>query len=413
MKVKIKPSKVSGTISAPPSKSYTHRAIIIASLADGISVIKDPLISDDTIATVEACRKLGAKITIEKNNMTITGTGGHFPKRKSKINIFCGLSGTTMRLITSVACLSKNKVVIDGERRLRERPMKDLLLALNELGIDVESANRDFLLPIIIKGGILKGGEIKLSGNISSQFISALLLISPFAENDTTIIVKDLRSEPYVNITVDLMKTFGVMVENKGNSYKVKSGQKYSSRKYTVEGDYSSASYFFAAAAITHSKINFENLNPDSVQGDKYILEIIKIMNNNSSRKINLDLGNYPDIVPTAAVIAATRKGETVIGNIKHLRTKESDRIKSIEEGLQNMHIKTSSTEDSLTIIGGTLTTAVIDTYNDHRIAMSFAIAGLAAVGETVINTAEVVNKSYPGFWKDFKKIGANIEILN
>ena len=413
MKAVIKPSKISGTISAPASKSYTHRAIIIASLADGISIIKSPLISDDTKATIEACQKLGAKITSGKGFLTITGIHGHFPKRKSTINISCGMSGTTMRLMTAVATLAQSKVVIDGEKRLRERPMKDLLLALNKLDIEVESVNKDFSLPIIVKGGNLKGGEIKLSGIISSQFISALLLISPFAKKDTTIVVDDLISKPYVDITIDMMKTFGVKVEKKGNIFKIKAGQKYIARKYIVEGDYSSASYFFAAAAITHSKITVENLNPDSMQGDKYFLEILKIIKNNSTGKINLDLGNYPDIAPTVAVISSTRKGRTVIENIKNLRTKESDRIKSIEEGLQNMHIKTSSTADSLTITGGTLTGAEIETFNDHRIAMSFAIAGLVANGETVINHAEVVNKSYPDFWKDFKQIGANIKISN
>lgn len=413
MKVKILPSKISGTICAPASKSYTHRAIILASLAEGISVIKNPLISEDTLATIEACKKLGAKITSGKTHLTIKGVNGRFPKSHSTINIFCGFSGTTMRLMTAVASLTKNKIVIDGEKRLRERPMKDLLIALNKFGIEVESVNKDFSLPLMIKGGNLKGGVVNLSGNVSSQFISALLLISPFAKKDTTLIVQNLKSKPYVDITVDLMNTFGVNVKVVGVKYFIKSGQHYKSKNYTVEGDYSSASYFFAAAAITRSKINLNNLNPEFVQGDKFFLEILKIINSNSAGRINIDLGNYPDLVPTVAILAATRKGETVIGNIKHLRMKESDRIKSLEIGLHKMHIKTSSTLDSLTITGGTLTGAVIDTFNDHRIAMSFAIAGLVADGETVINNAEVVNKSYPGFWEDLIKLGANLEMIN
>lgn len=412
MKVIIHPSKIKGQITVPPSKSYTHRAIILASLAEGTSIIKNPLLSDDTLATIKACKKLGAKISIEKSLLAIIGTNGIFSKKKSAINIFCGLSGTTMRLMTAVAGLSKNKVIMDGEKRLRERPIKGLLEALGKLGIQIESMDKKLSLPICIQGGEIQGGEIELYGNESSQFISALLIISPFSKKDTILIVQNLKSKPYVDVTVDLMKTFGVDVKVDGRKYFIKSGQRYKSQKYTVEGDYSSGSYFLAAEAITNSIIKVNNLYPKSIQGDKYLLEILRIMNNNLTGKISLDLGNYPDLVPTVAVMAAVRKGETLIGNIKHLRTKESDRINSIEKGLRSMKIETSSTGNSLTIIGGKLTGAEIDTFNDHRIAMSFAIAGLVARGETIINNAEVVNKSYPCFWEDLQKVGADVIII-
>ncbi|MBI3379211.1 3-phosphoshikimate 1-carboxyvinyltransferase [Candidatus Gottesmanbacteria bacterium] len=413
MKVVIKPSKVSGTIVAPPSKSYTHRAIILAVLSAGNSLIKNALISNDTKATIEACKLLGAKIKRSGNNIEIEGTCGDFPKKKSPVTIDCHESGTTIRLMTGVATISSSKVVLTGDKRLMKRPIGELVRTLKSLGVNISASGNNQFSPVTIKGGSFKGGKINISGKMSSQFISALLLIAPFAKKDTVMIVEDLKSKPYVDITLDMMKTFGVEVEIDGNIYKVKAGQKYKAQKYTVEGDYSSASYFFAAAAITNSKITVKNLNPNSVQGDKYFLEVLKQMNTKNLHGIDVNLENYPDIVPSVAIVAAKASGETRINNIKHLRTKESDRIQSVVSQLSKMRIKVKTTDDSMIISGGNLKGALIDTFNDHRIAMSMAIAGLAAKGETIINNAEVVNKSYPDFWKDLEKVGAKIKIIN
>lgn len=408
MNALIYPSKLEGTISAPPSKSYTHRAIIIASLSCGKSTIRNPLLSDDTLCTIDACRKLGAKIKIKKNILEIEGMKGSLTKRDTPTEIFCGLSGTTLRLITAVAALSRSQVIIKGERQLHKRPIIELLQALKKLGIKIESNK----LPIRLQGGSIKGGKITISGNISSQFVSALLLIAPFAKSDLTIQVENLHSAPYIDITIHLMKTFGISVQKKNNAYIVKSGQMYNGRIYNVEGDYSSASYFLAAATITQSRLKIENLNIDSVQGDKYILSIIKRMDSKLLPNIDVDLGNHPDIVPTVSILAAFRKGTSVIRNIGHLRFKESNRIESLTQELKKMNITTASKNDSLIIEGGNPKGTIIETHNDHRIAMSFAIAGLAAEGKTVIKNAEVVNKSYPDFWKDIQKLGAKVKLI-
>ncbi len=411
MKVIIRPSILAGTVTAPPSKSYTHRAIILASLANGISIIRMPLISDDTKATIEACRLLGVNIRLKGTNLEIEGTNGNFPQKNSTTEINCGLSGTTIRLMTGVAAMSPTKVILTGEKRLRERPIGELVKTLKSLGVNITASGNNQFPPVTVKRGNFSGGRRIISGNTSSQFISSLLLIAPFGRKDTMLTVDDLKSAPYVDITIDMMKTFGVEVQKKGNLYKVKAGQKYQAQKYTVEGDYSSASYFFAASAITGSKITVKNLNKHSVQGDKYFLEIIKQMKNDLSNR-NINMGNFPDIVPSVAIVAANSYGTTVIENVDHLRLKETDRIAAIACELRKMNVDVRGKKDSLIIQGGKLKGTHINTYNDHRIAMSFAVAGLAADGETIINNAEVVNKSYPDFWKDLKKLGAKIEII-
>lgn len=413
MKVLIRPSILTGNIIAPPSKSYSHRAIILASLARGKSVIRDFLLSDDIKTTIKACILLGTVIKWNGNAIEVEGTGGNFPVKNSLISIDCSQSGTTMRLMTAVAALSNTKVTLTGEKRLLKRPIGELVKVLKILGKDIIAKDNNQLPPVTTLGGVFEGGKVTLLGSISSQFISALLLIAPFGIKDTVLFVKNLKSEPYVDITMDLMKTFGVNVEKKGNTFHVKCGQTYNAINYEVEGDFSSASYFFAANAVTGSNISVNNLNNQSVQGDRYIIEIIKQMKEKCLNTFEIDMGNYPDIVPTIAIVAAAMKGLTMISNIDHLRTKESDRIKSIEDGLQRMGIKTKSKKECLTIVGGTLHGAEIDTYNDHRIAMSFAVAGLCAKGNTVINDAQVVNKSYPDFWNDLKKLGADIKIIN
>ncbi|MBI4067581.1 3-phosphoshikimate 1-carboxyvinyltransferase [Candidatus Gottesmanbacteria bacterium] len=411
MKAIIYPSKLKGTISAPPSKSYTHRAIILASLSSGKSLIHNPLISEDTNMTIAACRQLGVGIKVRNKLLEIKGVGGLFPNQNRVIKIFCGNSGTTARLITAVATLSKEDVIIDGNSRLRHRPMKQLIEALTKLEINIQSIKEKGFLPVQLRGSTSLGGKITISGKDSSQFISALLLTAPFAQKDIALKVIDLHSSPYIDITIDLMSTFGVKVQKKGDTFFIKAGQKYIGRDYTVEGDYSSASYFLLAETITKSKIKITNLNSHSAQGDKYFLEILRNFNNKSKTRA-IDLGNHPDIVPTVSILASFIEGKTIIRNIGHLKHKESNRLKSLVEELNKMDIHSSYTSDSLLITGNTPRGAIINTHSDHRIAMSFAIAGLHASGKTTINHAEVVNKSYPNFWADLQKIGARVELL-
>lgn len=426
MKVKIAPSKINGTVTAPPSKSVTHRAIICAALSSGKSIVKNILLSDDTKYTIEGLKSLGVKIKENKNTLEILGSGGNLtaPARE----VFVGNSGSSLRMLTAISALTKGETVINGDKRLCQRPILDLLKALKTLGIKTECLKKNNCAPVKIYGGKIKGGKIKIAGHISSQYISSLLLISPFAKKPLIIEVEeDLKSKPYVSLTIEVMKKFGVKVENnKFKTLKVKSNQKYTAQNYSIEGDYSSASYFFAAAAVTNGSVCVKNLNPNSSQGDKYFLDVLKKMGckvsaskseacvsgTNTLDSLEIDMNDYPDIVQTTAVVASFAKGESAIKNINHLRFKESDRIETTLKELKKMNIKCSYDLEGLKIKGGKLNGATINTHNDHRIAMSFAIAGLNAYGQTIIENAQVVNKSYPNFFNDLKKIGGNIKVI-
>jgi 3-phosphoshikimate 1-carboxyvinyltransferase len=292
--------------------------------------------------------------------------------------------------------------------------------------VKVRSLEREGYPPIEITGGKLSGGEISVSGKESSQHISSLLMVAPYAETPVTIkLIDRLHSSPYVDITIDAMRQFGVEVEN--HYYKklvVKSGQRYSGKYYRVEGDYSSAAYFFATAAIGKGFIVVSNLEANSVQGDRYFLEIlsrmgcqvnydggqVRVSRRDELTGITIDMGDCPDIVQPLAVVAAYAKGKTKISNVAHLRLKESDRIGDTATELRKMGIEVEVTGDEMSITGGSPGGATIDSHNDHRMTMSFAIAALFADGDTIINGAESVAKSYPGFFEDLISLGAKVE---
>ncbi len=424
MNIKISPSKVTGSITAPASKSYTHRAVLLASLAKGESTIRNILIASDTKRTISICKKVGADIKQNGTTLKIKGVDGfQMNNQKGKfIEFFGGNSGTSIRFVTSLAALRNGDTEIKGDERMRKRPMSELVEALRKQGIQVKDTKGS--LPMIVTGGKLKGGRIEISGKQSSQFVSSLLVALPYAQSKSEVIVSNLQSKPYVDITIDLMRAFGVKVGENNGIYRVPKGA-YRYANYEVEGDFSSASYFLAAAAITGSSLEILGLNPYSKQGDKILLEILEEMgctiekvsagikiSGKAVNPVSLDMADYPDIVPTVASIAATISAETTIKNIAHLRHKESDRIDSMEKELTKMGAEIKSTADSLTIRGGPLHVAEIDTHNDHRIAMSMAIAALVAKGDTIIKDAQVVEKSYKNFWKDLKKIGVQLKIV-
>jgi 3-phosphoshikimate 1-carboxyvinyltransferase len=429
VKVRITPSSVTGEVSAPPSKSYTHRAVILASLAAGETTIENPLLSDDTLYTIDACRSLGADIALKGNRLRITGTGGQIKVARAKQKIFVGNSGSTIRMVAPLAALARTKVVLDGNSRLRQRPIGDLLSALESLGVSARSLSNNGCPPIEIQGGKLAGGEVTIPGLASSQHISALLMIAPYTENGLKIkIAGGLRSRPYIDITLDVMRAFGVEAAN--HDYKeflVKGGQKYKARRYRIEGDYSSAAYFLAAGAIGGKPVAVNNLKPNSVQGDKYLLNILSqmgcsvdyqkervtISRRDALKGITADMGDYPDLVPTVAVVAAYAHGKTEITNIAHLRFKESDRLKLTAAELSKMGIRADVSDNSLIIHGGKPRGAEIEAHADHRLAMSFAIAALFADGNSTINGAEAVTKSYSHFFTDLAKLGAKIEELS
>jgi 3-phosphoshikimate 1-carboxyvinyltransferase len=428
VKLRITPSTVTGEVAAPPSKSYTHRAVIAASLAIGESFIESPLLSDDIIYTIDACRSLGADIKLESNQLKINGTGGQVRVTPGRERIFAGNSGSTIRLVASLAALAPTKVILDGDSQLRQRPVGDLLSALESLGASARSLENNGCPPIEIRGGKLSGGNVTTSGQKSSQHISALLMIAPYTEGGLTIKVTGLRSKPYIDITLDVMREFGIESLNKEyKEFLVKNGQIYEGKRYRIEGDYSSAAYFLAAGAIGGQLVTVKNLKADSAQGDRYLSNILSAMGcavksregavtvsrRGELKGITIDMGDYPDLVPTVAVIAAYARGKTEMTNISHLKFKESDRLADTATELGKMGIKVDITDNAMLVYGGKPQGAEVEAHHDHRLAMSLSIAALFAKGDSMINGAEAVTKSYPRFFNDLASLRAKIEELS
>ncbi|MCD6319308.1 MAG: 3-phosphoshikimate 1-carboxyvinyltransferase [Candidatus Desulfofervidaceae bacterium] len=399
------------TITVPGSKSLTHRALITASLAKGTSVLTNILLSEDTLLTTEALRQMGTKIEIKEELAFVEGTGGKLQAPAEPI--FLSNSGTSMRLLTAVSAIGKGRFVLSGNERMQERPIQPLLDALHKWGIKAYSLKGNGCPPVVIETDGLKGGATEIDPTISSQFLSGLLLAAPYAEQNCVIIVTGkLASRPYVDLTLQVMADFGVSVENKDyRSFGIKRGY-YQGRRYTIEGDCSTASYFWAAAAILKGEITVCPIRADSKQADIGFVKILERMGCKSEIKedgitvkgrtlkgITVDMNTMPDIVPTLAIVAAFAKGETEITNVPHLRHKECDRLHALATELGKMGIKVVEREDGLIIKGGKPHGAVIETYNDHRIAMSFAIAGLKVPGVQIVNPL-CVKKSFPKFWE-------------
>jgi 3-phosphoshikimate 1-carboxyvinyltransferase len=426
VRLKITPSPITGEVAAPPSKSYTHRAVILASLAAGESLIENPLLADDTRYTIEACRALGADIAIESDGLAVRGTGGRISPQKE--TIFVGNSGSTIRMIAPLAASSPTRIVLDGDERLRQRPMGDLLSALQGLGVHARSLNNNGCPPIEIEGGEFKANQVSLSGAVSSQPVSALLMAAPYTRKGLTIKINGgLRSKPYIDITLDAMSAFGVTAVNRDyKEFLIEGNQEYKARRYRIEGDYSSAAYFLAAGAIGGKPVSVTNLKKDSVQGDRHLLDILErmggavgydkdsvtVQRSGGLKGITINMGDYPDLVPTLAVVAAFAQGKTELTNIAHLRFKESDRLETTAAELNKMNIKTEVGDDTMVIYGGKPSGAEIDSHNDHRLAMGLSIAALLAEGDCILNGAEAVSKSYPQFFSDLQKLGARVEEL-
>jgi 3-phosphoshikimate 1-carboxyvinyltransferase len=405
-----------GTLTIPGSKSYTHRALILSSLADGESVLINALQCEDTAHTVQALIKFGIPIFWENDRIRILGRGGRFKATGDRIDV--GNSGTSMRFLTALAALNNGITLLDGSERMRKRPIGELLSGLGELGVRAYSQKGNDYPPVIVESQGLKGGTVKIKGEESSQFLSGLLMVAPYAQRDVSIeVTGSLASEPYVDITLDVMSAFGVGIRNQGyRSFFIKAGQRYLPQKYRIEGDASNASYFFSAAAVCRGKVKVKNLNPATIQGDIGFLDILERMGCGVTRGsdwievlggelhgIEIDMNEMPDLVPTLAVTAAFARGRTVIQNIGHLRFKESDRIHALAAELGKMGIRVNEGEDGLEVEGGKPQGAEIETYDDHRMAMSFAIAGLGVPG-VKIKGERCVDKSFPEFWEELQK---------
>lgn len=416
--IEIKPlSHLKATVAIPGSKSYTHRALIVSALAGGASILIHALRSEDTDHTIRALKKLGVPVLCKEDGLHVQGKGGKLAAPEERI--FIGNSGTSMRFLTALAALKKGRTLLDGSERMRKRPIAQLLEGLAALGVDAYSKERNGYPPVVIESQGIKGGWARINGGESSQFLSAILMVAPHAVEDVRVEVTGPPvSKHYIDITLGVMRAFGVEVENAGyRSFFVRAGQRYVPQQYEIEGDASNASYFFSAAAVARGRVRVENLRLPSLQGDIRFLDILERMgcgvirgedwaevHGKELQGIEVDMNAMPDLVPTLAVTAAFARGKTAIRNIGHLRLKESDRLRTLTRELSRMGIRVEEGEDGLKIEGGKAHGAEIETYQDHRLAMSFAVAGLAVSG-VKIKGEECVNKSFPDFWKTLGRL--------
>ncbi len=430
-------SEIGGVVKAPPSKSYSHRAVILASLANGTSKLYDMLYSEDTLASIRVCEALGAKINRTDEYLEVVGTGGKL-HNSSETPIDLANSGTTLRLMTSVAALSDNEVTLTGDDSLKTRPMGLLMGALHPLGVETISLKDNDKAPILIKPGYI-GGETNIYGNVSSQFISSILISSPLSENGVTLyVLPEFKSKPYVNMTLDIMRKFGVKTlkgyylkhescdkEHQScriDEFKIKK-QDYVACDYTVEGDYSSASYLLALIAINGGKARIMNLFRNSKQGDKAILDILQAMgavivraedyveiaSDGNLKAIDVDLSNAPDLLITVAVLAAMAEGTTNITGVAHARVKETDRIDTTCRELEKLGCKLTEREDGMSITGG-VSSGVIDSHGDHRLAMAFSLIGIKH--DIEITNGEVFDVSFPNFIESMAELGFGLELV-
>ncbi|MFP3870577.1 MAG: 3-phosphoshikimate 1-carboxyvinyltransferase [Syntrophobacteria bacterium] len=404
------------TVSIPGSKSITHRYLIMAALAAGRSRITNALWCADTRYTAAALEKLGARINHSPEAVEVIGTGGELLCPSEPI--YLDNAGTAMRLLTAVVCLGRGSYVLAGDERMHRRPIGELLAGLRPLGGEAESVEQNDCPPVRVRASRLKGGRTELDASRSSQFVSAILLAAPYAARAVEVTLRGLVSRPYVDITLEGMAAFGARgrwVDEK--TLRVEAPDRYLAGTHNVEGDCSSASYFWAAAAITAGRVRTSNIRSGSRQGDLRLLQLLRQMGCGVQwdeegvtvtgaplRGITVDMSDMPDMVPTLAVIAAFARGTTRIGNVGHLRLKESDRLRAVAEGLQRMNLRVEEGSDSLTITGGKAQAASIDPHNDHRIAMSFAVSGLR-IGGVCIEEASCVEKSFPQFWELFQQL--------
>ncbi|NIS60799.1 MAG: 3-phosphoshikimate 1-carboxyvinyltransferase [Proteobacteria bacterium] len=418
--MEIDPIKhLNSMVKIPGSKSYTQRALIIGALADGKSFLQNALLAEDTEYLIDALRSLGSEILIEGDNIVIGGTGGNIINPPGEI--YLGNNGTAMRLLTGLVSLGRGTFTLTGNGRLCERPVKPLLDALRILGADARSKNEEGYPPVVVHANGLRGGRVALADIDSSQYVSSLLICAPFAVEDTVIELQGhIPSLPYIHMTIEVMKNFGVeVIRETANRYAVKCGQRYGGKRYRIEGDASSASYFFLASAMCGGRVRVGNINPKTLQGDIKLLPIMErlgctvvggdhwvevVGGELPPGEYIFDMGDMPDMVPTLSVLAAIRPGQTIIKNVSHLRKKESNRLEALVNELRKTGVRAEETADGILINGGKPHGAEIETYNDHRIAMSFAILGLR-IPDIRIKDKNCVNKSFPGFWGELEKL--------
>ena len=409
---------VSGSVRPPGSKSLTNRALVVAALARGESRLTNVLDSQDTQVMLESCRRLG--VAVEHDPATclvqVPGCSGRFPADQA--DLWLENSGTSIRFLTAACTTGEGRFKLDGNARMRQRPILDLVAALNILGADVRCATESGCPPVEIVANGLPGGRASVAANISSQYLSALLMAAPCAKSPVELQIADgLVSEPYIDMTLGVMKRFGAKVArgNDGSMRIEPTG--YRGSEYDIEPDASAASYFFAAAAITGGTVTVLGLGRDSLQGDLQFVNALArmgcdvvigedrtIVHGAELRGIDIDMNAISDTAQTLAAVAAFAKGPTTIRNIAHVRHKETDRIAAVVTELKRLGLQADEHPDGLTIHPGSPQPATIETYDDHRMAMSFSLIGLKSPGVRIANP-NCTAKTYPNYFADLKRL--------
>jgi 3-phosphoshikimate 1-carboxyvinyltransferase len=417
----------SALVTVPGSKSITNRALVLAALTSPGCTVLGALRSEDTEVMVDCLRRLGFTVTTDWVRQTVDvfrntrvegiGDGEWIPTGRAEL--FVGNSGTTIRFLTAMLALGEGVYRLDGVQRMRERPIRDLLDALAQLGVDARSEPANGCPPVIINANGLRGGHVRIKADVSSQFLSGLLLACPFARGDTVVEIEgSLVSEPYVEMTLTMLERFGLAVQREGpGRFRVPGRQTHGVVSYPVESDASSASYFWAAAAITGGRITVAGLNRTSLQGDVRFVDVLAQMgcrveecdsgitvHGGKLHGVGVDMNDISDTVMTLGAVACFADSPTTIRNVAHIRHKETDRIAALATELRALGASVEERADGLTITPHRLKGCAVDTYNDHRMAMSLALVGLKVPG-VVIRNPGCVAKTYPGFWGDLEEL--------
>jgi len=421
----VKKSKIAGSVRCPSSKSYSHRAIAIASLAERQSVITNALLGRDTLATLAGCRALGADIKHEGTTVQVKGSHSFEPP-ENVIN--AENSGTTIRIMTAMSGLVKTgHTVVTGDEGLRKRPMQPILDALAQLGVEAYSTKGNGTPPLVVRGGCIKGGTTVVDGSISSQFISGLLIAGIYADSEIIMRIKgNLVSKPYVSATLATMKHFGVSIDHSSDmlEYEIK-GAKYRGAKFDVPSDFSTAALILAAGALVGEKLKVNGLNFSLPQGDSQIVDILKQMGcpikvDRTKGEVvvqkadaleggDFNLGDTPDLLPVVSILALKAKAPVTITGVAHARVKETDRVANIAQELVKFGARIKEFQDGLRItMTGKLKNASLEAYNDHRLFMAFTIASMMTE-KSIVAGAESVDVSYPHFIQDMKDLGAKV----
>lgn len=430
MKAVIKKNCINGAMNVPSSKSHTIRAVAIATLANGKSIIKNPLPSEDGVAALKAAEKFGVKCTIEDNEWIIEGLGENIHVPDDVINV--DNSGTTLYMMTGLASLLPDWTVFTGDKSIRKRPATPLLDALTTLGATTFTTRSEVNSPPFVIKGPIKAGTVKVSGT-PSQYISTLLMVAPMCEGLTRIETDNPTETPYIDMTIDWMRRTGITVNYDEENYRyfeVKGKQRYNNFTRIIPSDWSAVAFPLAAGLAPGSELVINNLDFDDKQGDSKIVEILKrmganieidkennnlrVIGGNKLHGITIDCASTPDAVPILSVIGSLAEGVTVLDNVAGVRAKETDRVAVMEKELEKMGAKIESEHNRMTIYGGQpLKGAEVDSHDDHRVAMALSVAGLFVDGETIVNDAECVNVSFPNFYETLNNLGADFSIVN